>query len=117
MLLLSCYVMSNSFATPWIAAQQGPLSMGSARQECCSGLPFPSLGDLPNPGIEPASPVLAGGFFTIEPPGKPKSVEANKEMRFGFKTDHSTYKAAEVKMLMGELSTIPGGSPGVIVQQ
>ena len=109
--------MSNSFAAPWIVVQQAPLSMGSARQECWSGLPFPSPGDLPNPGIEPVSPVWAGGFFIIEPPGKPESVEANKEMRFGSKTDHSTYKAAEVKVLMGEVSRIPSGSPGVIVQQ
>ena len=43
--------------------------------------------------------------------------QANKEMRFGSKTDHSTYKAAEVKVLMGEVSRIPSGSPGVIVQQ
>ena len=41
------------------------------RQEYWSGLPFPPPGDLPNPGIEPRSPVLAGGFFTTEPPGKP----------------------------------------------
>ena len=45
--------------------------MGFLRQENWSGLPFPSPGGLPNPGIEPASPALAGGFFTTEPPGKP----------------------------------------------
>ena len=49
---------------------QAPLSMGFPRQEYCSGLPFPS-GDLSDPGIEPTSPALAGGFFTTEPPGKP----------------------------------------------
>ena len=46
---------------------QAPLSMGFSRQECWSGLPCPSLGDLPNPGIELSSlmsPALAGGFFT-----------------------------------------------------
>ena len=51
-----------------------PLSTGFSRQEYWSGLPFPSLGDLPNPGIEPESPVcpaLAGGFITTNPPGKP----------------------------------------------
>ena len=48
----------------------GPLSMGFCRQEYWSGLPFPSLGDLPDPGIEPMSPALAGGFFTAEPSGK-----------------------------------------------
>ena len=45
--------------------------MGFSRQEHWSGLPLPSPGDLPDPGIEPASPELAGGFFTAEPPGKP----------------------------------------------
>ena len=44
---------------------------GISRQEYWSGLPFPSPGDLPDPGIEPVSPALAGGFFTTEPPGKP----------------------------------------------
>ena len=43
---------------------------GISRQEYWSGLPFPSLGDLANPGIEPLSPALAGGFFTTEPLGK-----------------------------------------------
>ena len=41
------------------------------RQEHWSGLPFPSAGYLPDPGIEPVSPILAGGFFTIEPTGMP----------------------------------------------
>ena len=44
------------FVTPWIVAQQAPLSMGFSRPEYWSGLPFPSAGDLPNPGIEPRSP-------------------------------------------------------------
>ena len=47
-----------SLETPWAAALQAPLSMGLSRQECWSGLPFPSPGDLPNPGIEPRSPAL-----------------------------------------------------------
>ena len=49
------------------------LSMGFARQEYWSGLPFPCPGDLSDPGMEPASPALAGGFFSIEPPGKSPS--------------------------------------------
>ena len=44
--------------TPWTVAYQAPLSMGFSRQEYWSGLPFPSPGDLPNPGIEPGSPTL-----------------------------------------------------------
>ena len=57
------------FVTPW--AHRASLSMGFPRQEYWSGLPFPSPGDLPDPRTEPASPALAGGFFTSEPPGKP----------------------------------------------
>ena len=62
------------FMTPWTVARQGPPSMGFSRQEYWSGLPCPSLGDLPNPGIEPTSlksPALAGEFFTSEPSWKP----------------------------------------------
>ena len=46
------------FVTPCTVAYQNPPSMGFSRQEYWSGLPFPSLGDLPDPGIEPGSPVL-----------------------------------------------------------
>ena len=60
------------FATLWTVACQAPLSMGLFRQEYWSWLPFPSPGDLPDPGIEPVFPALAGGFFTTEPPGKQK---------------------------------------------
>ena len=61
------------FATPWTVAGQAPLSVELSWQEYWNGLPFPSPGDLSNTGIElqfPASPELAGGFFT-EPPEKP----------------------------------------------
>ena len=61
------------FATPWTAACQAPLSVGSSRQECWSGLPLSAPGNLPNPGIKPASlvsPALAGRFFTTVPRGK-----------------------------------------------
>ena len=63
----SCLTLCN----PWIVACQAPLSVGFPRQECRSGLPFPSPGDLPGPGLQPTSPALAGGLFTTEPPGKP----------------------------------------------
>ena len=62
--------MSDSFATPWTVACQVPLFMRFPRQEHWSGFPFPPPGDLSDPGIEPASPALAGGFFTTEPPRK-----------------------------------------------
>ena len=50
------------FVTPWTVALQAPLSMAFSRQEYWSRLPCPSPGDLSNPGIEPKSPTLAGGF-------------------------------------------------------
>ena len=59
------------FATPWTVAYQAPPSMGFSRQECWSGLPFPFPGDLPDPGIEPGSPVLQADALPSEPPGKP----------------------------------------------
>ena len=59
------------FATPWTVAYQVPPSMGFSRQECWSGLPFPSPGDLPDPGIEPGSPALQADALPSEPPGKP----------------------------------------------
>ena len=59
------------FLTPWTIAHQAPPSMGFSRQEYWSGLPFPSPGDLPNPGIEPRPPVLQAEALTSEPPGKP----------------------------------------------
>ena len=62
--------MSDSFAIPWTGAGQAPPSVGFSRQEYWSGLPFPSPGYLPDPGIEPESPALAHGFFTTEPPEK-----------------------------------------------
>ena len=54
-----------TLATPWTVACQAPLSMGFFRQEYWNGLPFPSPRDHPDPGIEPTSPALAGGFFTV----------------------------------------------------
>ena len=59
---LSCVRL---FATPWTVAYQAPPSMGFSRYECWSGLPFPSPGDLPDPGIKPRSPALQADAFTI----------------------------------------------------
>ena len=59
------------FGTLWTVVHRAPLPMGFSRQEYYSGLPFPSPGDLPNPGIEPRFPVLQADTLTSEPPGKP----------------------------------------------
>ena len=63
------------FATLWTVAYHAPSSMGFSRQEYWSGLPFPSPGDLPNPGIEPESPTLEADALTSEPPGKKRKDE------------------------------------------
>ena len=61
------------FATPWTVAYQAPPSMGFSRQQYWSGLPFPSPGHLPDPGIEPGSPEFQADALTSEPPGKPRN--------------------------------------------
>ena len=71
--MCTCSVVSDSLYTLWTIACQAPLSVGFFSQEYWSGLPFPPPGDLPDPGIKcvsPASPALAGGFLTTEPPVK-----------------------------------------------
>ena len=73
---LSCVQL---FVTLWTIARQAPLSMGFSRQEYWSGLPFPSPGDLPNPGIEPRSPILQADALSSEPPGKPLAVSNHEE--------------------------------------
>ena len=67
--LLSCVQL---LATPWTVAYQVLPSMGFFRQEYWSGLPFPSPGDLPTPGIKPGSPALQADSLLSEPPGKPQ---------------------------------------------
>ena len=64
---LSCVGL---FATPWTVAYQAPPSVEFSRQEAWSGLPFPSTGNLPNPGFEPGSPALEVDALPSEPPGK-----------------------------------------------
>ena len=58
------------FVTPWAVAYQAPLSMGFSRQEYWSALPFPSPGDLLDPGIKPRSPTLQADALLSESPGK-----------------------------------------------
>ena len=65
------------FASPWTVARQAPLPMEFSRHKYWSGLPFPTPGDLSDPGTDPmplASLALADGFFTTEPPGKPNYI-------------------------------------------
>ena len=69
--VLSHFGHVQYFATLWLVAHQAPMSMGFSRQEYWSGFSLPSPGDLPDPGIEPMSPVLQAASLLFEPPGKP----------------------------------------------
>ena len=63
--------------TPWTVARQAPLSMGFSQQEYSTGLPFPTPGDLPNPGIKSGSPALQADSLPTEAPGKPVYTSAH----------------------------------------
>ena len=90
-----CYLLSRVqlLVTPWTVTCQAPLSIGFSRQEYWSGLPFPSPGDLPDPGIEPRSPALQADSLPSEPPGKPswiryhntKLTSCKKQLELNFK--------------------------------
>ena len=69
-------------ATPWSVAHQVPLSMGFPQPEYGSGLPFPSLGDLANPGTKPSSPALADKFCHQGSPFKPSMVNSKTSHPF-----------------------------------
>ena len=72
-LLLTGWVMSNSTTIPWAVAHQAPLPKGFSRQEYWGGLPCPSPGDLPDPGIEPISPALQADSLALNHQGSPLS--------------------------------------------
>ena len=73
-LLFSPLVVFDLFVTPQTVARLAPLPMRFPRREYWSGLPFPSPGDFPDPGIEPMSPALANRFFTTKQTRKPISI-------------------------------------------
>ena len=88
---LSCVQL---FANLWTVAFQAPLSMGFSRQEYWSGLPFPSPGDLPDPGIKPGSPALQAGRVVYLHAKKKKKEKKNLDLHLisytknEFKLDH-----------------------------
>ena len=77
-LSFSCSVVSNSFATPRTVAPQTSLFMGFPGQDYWSGLPFPSPGDLLDPGVEPGSPALQADSLPSEPPEKPNFIHKSE---------------------------------------
>ena len=94
------------FATPWTVAYQALPSMGFSRQEYWSGLPFPSPGDIPNPGIEPGSPALQTDALPSEPPGKPENTEVGSQslLQGIFPTQESNQGLLHCRRILYQLS-------------
>ena len=99
--------MLQSLADPCLTvAHHASLSMGFSRQQYWSGLPFPSPGDLPDPGIEPGSPALQTDCVLSEPPGKPHS----RERILAIPTREEKYPLVGEEPSQGERGTaLPGG--------
>ena len=98
--------MSDSLVTPWTVAHQAPLSMGFFLAKILeSGLPFPSPGDLPDPGIKPISPALQAAFLPIEPPGKPLLIQAHLKFSEKRGLHKRTYRGTRIISSQGQ----PGG--------
>ena len=84
------------FATPWIVACQAPLSVEFSRQEYWSGLPFPTSGDLPNPGIKLGSPETEADSLPSEPPGKPREKIVSVFVSKSYNKLHKIYQIKRV---------------------
>ena len=112
--------MSDFFSTAWTVAYQAPLSMGFFRQQCWSDLPFPSLGDLPDPGIKPSSPVLQVDSLPLSRQGSPHyRTVANLKFSVNYrasgiqshpKLSHSGYPCGTSPLFWG-LSLMPVQAP------
>ena len=90
---------------PWTVAYQAPPSMVFSRQEYWSGLPLPSPGDLPNPGMEPRSPALQADALTSEPPGKPS---VHKRSKIGpVRFTHIAISSCEAAVVITECLEFP----------
>ena len=96
------------FATPWTVAYQAPPSMGFSRQEYWSGLPFPSPGDLPDPGIEPGSPALEADTLTSEPPGN--RTLYNYKCTLGCKESFSEFHTVKIVWTILSALKLDGGN-------
>ena len=90
-LVVSSLSRVRLFATPWTVAYEAPPSMGFSRQEYWSGLPFPSPGDLPDPGIEPRSPALQADALPSKPPGKRTAIQKTISKDLLYSTENSPH--------------------------
>ena len=114
--LCVCAQSYPTLCNPWTVGHQAPLSMGFSRQEYWTGLPFPPPGDLPDPGIEPASPALAGRFSITALLGKPGYQAEVTSLKKTLLDNLGMFKAwnkgsvAGVDRARGEYSRITWGS-------
>ena len=111
---LLCHSLSHDplFATPWTVAGQAPLSMGSSRQEYWSGLPFPSPGDLPHPGIEPRPPALQAESVPSEPSGKQAFQGCSSVSQFSRSVvSSSLHEVAKLLLVSSSCSSFPQSLP------
>ena len=100
--------------TPWTVAPQAPLTMEFSRQEYWSNLPFPSPGDLPNPGIKPKSPTLQVDYVPSESPGKPKNTEVGSLslLQGNFLTQELNWGLLHCRRILYQLSYLRGRVSG-----
>ena len=98
--ILICCLLTKSclFVTPWTVAHQAPLSMGFFRQEYWSGLPFPTSGNFPDPGVEPVSSVLAGRVSPLSHLEAPHPYLAWSQM-LKISSNNSTYVSMHFPLL------------------
>ena len=99
--VLSCFSHVRLSVTSWTVARQAALSMGFSRQEYWSGLPFPSPGDLPDPGIEPGTPALQADSLLSELPGKQICIEY---------LPNDSFSSNYLKIFLNILPKAPGNS-------
>ena len=92
-----------TLTTPWTVAHQAPLSMGFSRQGYWSGLPFPSPGHLPDPGIEPRSPTLRVNSLPAEPQGKAKNTGVGS-LSLLFPTEESNRGLLHCRQILYQVS-------------
>ena len=92
---------AQHFVTPWTVAYQALPSMEFSRQDYWSGLPFPSPGDLLNPGIEPGSPALQADALPYEPPGKPEVKISQSCLTLCDPMDYTVQGILQARILQG----------------
>ena len=99
------------FVTPWTVVYQAPPSTRFSRQEYWSGLPFPSPGHLPNPGIKPGSPALQADALMSEPPGKPLVDITSLNLHIRMHIARAFKKRVQIHQPLGCKPSSPQASP------